>query len=261
MIKIKNLFLVTDNKISFSKFLINSCILIGIICTILYFSFKEIGLTLDFTFLIPLKKRIIDGFFMTFYISLGSFFLSFIIGIVTVFFQKTNIIILRYISYIYIKFIRGTPLIMQIYLFFYITGTAWGIENRLFAGILILSIFEGAYISEILRGSLDSIDESQIEIAKSIGYTKYQTFRFLIFPQLLTRTVPALTGQLASIVKDSSLLSIIAIIELTQTMREISATNFKLFECYLALGLLYLAFTLPLSYISEKLERKFRYES
>ena len=150
---------------------------------------------------------------------------------------------------------------MQIYLFFYIIGTAWGIENRFIAGIIILSTFEGAYISEILRGSLDSIDKSQLEIGKSVGFTKKQTFKFVIFPQLMARTMPALTGQFASIVKDSSLLSIIAIIELTQTMREISATNFKLFESYMALGLLYLVFTLPLSYISEKLERRFKYES
>ncbi|MCI6152774.1 amino acid ABC transporter permease [Fusobacterium perfoetens] len=261
MIKIKNLFLVTDKKISLSKFLINIFILGIIIFSVGYFSFKKIGLTLDFSFLILLKSRLIKGFLMTFYISLGSFILSSLIGIITVLFQKSNIIILKYISLLYVKFIRGTPLIMQIYLFFYIIGTAWGIENRFIAGIIILSTFEGAYISEILRGSLDSIDKSQLEIGKSVGFTKKQTFKFVIFPQLMARTMPALTGQFASIVKDSSLLSIIAIIELTQTMREISATNFKLFESYMALGLLYLVFTLPLSYISEKLERRFKYES
>ncbi len=150
---------------------------------------------------------------------------------------------------------------MQIYLFFYIIGTAWGIDNRFVAGVLILSIFEGAYIAEILRGSFESIDKNQIEIARAIGYTKKQTIKFVILPQLIVQTIPALTGQFASIIKDSSLLSIIAIIELTQTMREISSLNFKLFECYILLGVLYLVFTLPLSYISEKLERRFKYEN
>lgn len=148
---------------------------------------------------------------------------------------------------------------MQIYLFFYIIGTAWGITNRFIAGVLILSIFEGAYISEIIRGSLLSLDETQLEAAKAVGFTKKQTVRYVIFPQLMAQTLPALTGQFASIIKDSSLLSMIAVIELTQTMREISATNFKLFECYFFLGVLYLCLTLPISFISEKLERRFDY--
>ena len=78
---------------------------------------------------------------------------------------------------------------------------------------------------------------------------------------MIARTLPALTGQFASIIKDSSLLSVIAVIELTQSMREISAVNFRLFECYLFLGILYLCLTLPISLISERLERRFQYES
>ncbi len=150
---------------------------------------------------------------------------------------------------------------MQIYLFFYIFGTAWGIENRFLAGVFILSIFEGAYIAEIIRGSLISIDESQLESARAVGFTKNQTIAYVIMPQLIARTLPALTGQFASIIKDSSLLSMIAVIELTQTMREISATNFKLFECYLFLGVLYLSLTLPISFFTKKLERIFSYEN
>ena len=262
MFKIKNIFYAdTDKKISPLKMIINVFLLGVLIFLLLFFSFKEIGLTLDFSFLSTFKVRIMEGFLLTLYISLGSFILSSFIGTIITIFQKSNLILLRYFSLLYVKFIRGTPLIMQIYLFFYIIGTAWGIENRFIAGVLILSIFEGAYISEILRGSFDSIDKNQLEIAKSVGYTKKQTFKFVIFPQLVVQTLPALTGQFASIIKDSSLLSIIAIIELTQTMREISATNFKLFESYIILGLLYLIFTLPLSYISERLERRFKYEN
>ncbi|MBD5552493.1 MAG: ABC transporter permease subunit, partial [Lachnospiraceae bacterium] len=95
----------------------------------------------------------------------------------------------------------------------------------------------------------------------AVGFTRRQTWRFVIFPQMTARTLPALTGQFASIIKDSSLLSIIAVIELTQTMREISAVNFRLFECYLFLGILYLCLTLPVSLVSERLERRFQYES
>ena len=187
--------------------------------------------------------------------------LSLIIGILSAAGQSSPLLFIRFFCSVYVKFIRGTPLIMQIYLFFYIVGTAWGVNNRFVAGVLILSIFEGAYIAEIIRGSLLSLDESQLEAARSVGFTRRQTWRFVILPQMIARTLPALTGQFASIIKDSSLLSIIAVIELTQAMREISAVNFRLFECYLFLGILYLCLTLPISLISERLERRFQYES
>ncbi|STO31177.1 Glutamine transport system permease protein glnP [Fusobacterium necrogenes] len=262
MFKIKSIFYITDNKkISIYKIAFNSLILLIIIFMLFYFSLRKIGLNLDFSFLKLFKGRVLDGFFLTVYISCASFLLSSTIGIIIAVFQKSNFIILRYFSLLYVKFIRGTPLIMQIYLFFYIVGTAWGIENRFISGVIILSIFEGAYISEILRGSFESLDKNQLEVARSVGYTRRQIIRFVIFPQLIAQTIPALTGQFASIIKDSSLLSIIAIIELTQTMREISATNFKLFETYIVLGILYLILTLPLSYISERLERRFKYEN
>jgi polar amino acid transport system permease protein len=150
---------------------------------------------------------------------------------------------------------------MQIYLFFYIVGTAYGIDNRFLCGVLILSIFEGAYIAEIIRGSLLSLDATQIEAAKAVGFTKKQTISLVILPQMTARTLPALTGQFASIIKDSSLLSIIAVIELTQTVREMTAINFKMFESYLFLGVLYLALTLPITFVSKRLEQKFSYDT
>ena len=106
-----------------------------------------------------------------------------------------------------------------------------------------------------------SLEESQLEAARAVGFTRSQTLRFVILPQLITRTLPALTGQFASIIKDSSLLSMIAVIELTQTIRELTAVNFRMFECYLFLGLLYLCLTLPISFISKRLERRFQYEN
>lgn len=259
---IKNLF-ITENKnnLSFGKSLFNIILLAIFLILIFWMSLVKINVSFDFFFIKEFKIRVFKGFLMTFYISIGSLIISLIIGIVTAICNNSKILFIRYLAITYVKFIRGTPLIMQIYLFFYIVGTAWGINNRFFAGILILSIFEGAYIGEIIRGSFISIDNSQLEIAKAVGFTKQQTLKFVILPQLIARTLPALAGQFSSIIKDSSLLSMIAVIELTQTMREISSINFKLFECYLFLGLLYLILTLPITYISEMLERKFNYES
>ena len=171
-----------------------------------------------------------------------------------------RVLLLRDLSSLYVVFIRGTPLIMQIYLFFYLVGTAWGVDDRFWAGVIILSVFEGAYISEIIRGSYLSIDPAQIESAKAVGFTRLQQLRFVIVPQMAARTLPALAGQFASVIKDSSLLSMISVVELTQAMREVSAVNLKLVECYLFLGVLYLILTLPVALVSRLLEKRFRYE-
>lgn len=243
-------------KVAFNLFLL-SVIIIGLF----WFSLSAIGVVFDFSFLIDFKVRIWQGFLMTIYISIASLIISLLIGILSAIGQGSKVLIVRYFSAVYVKFIRGTPLIMQIYLFFYIVGTAFGIENRFIAGVIILSVFEGAYISEIIRGSLISIDKSQLEAAKAVGFTKKQTIVHVILPQMVARTLPALTGQFASIIKDSSLLSMIAVIELTQTMREISATNFRMFESYLFLGFLYLCLTLPISFVSKSFERRFKYDN
>ncbi len=243
------------------KAVFNLLLVFGLIAWFLFYSLSKINVTFDFRFLGSFRVRIWQGFFMTVSLSVASLLVSLIIGVASAAGQSAKLLPVRYLCTIYVKFIRGTPLIMQIYLFFYIVGTAWGVENRFVAGVLILSIFEGAYISEIIRGSLLSIEQAQLEAAKAVGFTKLQSLRYVLLPQLVARTLPALTGQFASIIKDSSLLSMIAVIELTQTMREISALNFQLFECYLFLGVLYLCLTLPISFISQQLERRFRFEN
>ncbi len=248
-----------DEKPSFIKTIVNIIIVLCAFYLVFSISLGAIGISLDFSVLSKFKIRIIKGFNMTIALSFSSLLLSLIIGILSAIGNNSRILPIKYLCSIYVKFIRGTPLIMQIYLFFYIIGTAWGISNRFVAGVLILSIFEGAYISEIIRGSLLSINKTQLEAAKAVGFTKYQTAKHVILPQLTQRTLPALTGQFASIIKDSSLLSMIAVIELTQTMREITAINFRMFESYFLLGLLYLALTLPLNFITSYLEKKSSY--
>lgn len=256
-----NIFVEKKGKTEFLKAAFNMLLLSVIIILIFWISLSKIGVTFNFVFLLDFKTRIFKGFLLTIQLSIASLILSLILGVTSAILQTSKILLLRYAAKLYVAFIRGTPLIMQIYLFYYIVGTAFGIDNRFLSGVIILSVFEGAYISEIIRGSLLSEDQTQIEAAKAVGFTKMQIIRYVQLPQLVARTLPALTGQFASIIKDSSLLSMIAVIELTQTMREISSNNLKLFECYLFLGVLYLLLTLPISFISKRLERRFSYEN
>ena len=241
------------------KAVANYLVVCVVVIAFLWLSLAMAGIALDFSFVAQYRTRIIDGFLLTVGISAGSLVLSLVIGLPVAVGQGCRVLVVRYACDLYVKIVRGTPLLAQIYLFYYIIGTAWGIDNRILAGILILSVFSGAYIAEIVRGSLISIDQGQLEAARAVGFTRAQTVRHVIVPQLVSRTLPALTGQFATIVKDSSLLSVIAVIEITQTMREISATNFNLFGCYLFLAALYLCLTLPITFVSKRFEKRLDY--
>lgn len=234
-----------------------------IVCLIIigffWVSLMQVGVALDFGFVGQYRVRIFDGLLLTLQISAGSLVMSLLIGLPVAVGRGSRILPVRYLCDVYVKLMRGTPLLAQIYLFFYIVGTAWGVENRLVAGIIILSIFSGAYIAEIVRGSLNSLDAGQLEAARAVGFTRRQTLRYVVVPQLVSRTLPALTGQLASMVKDSSLLSVIAVIELTQTMQEISSATFNLFGTYLFLAGAYLVLTLPIMFASRYFERRLDY--
>ena len=238
---------------------LNYLLICFIIILVFWASVSVLSISFNFEFVGLYGKRIIDGLVLTIQLSISSLVISLILGALVAIGQISRFLPARYLCDVYVKVIRGTPLIMQIYLFFYIIGAAWGIENRFIAGLLILSIFEGAYIAEIIRGSFLSLDDTQLQAARSLGFTRRQTLRYVIFPQMVARTLPALTGQFANVIKDSSLLSIIAVIELTQTMREISATTFQLFESYLLLGVLYLCLTLPITFFGRLFEKKFNY--
>lgn len=241
--------------------LVSMAVVVVIFIGFIGFSVNKIGLKLDFTSLWQYRRPLWQGFLMTIVISMGSLVVSLLIGTVTALGQNSKILVINYICKVYIQLIRGTPLLVQIYFFYYIIGTAWGINNRYLAGIIILSLFEGAYVAEIIRGGLESIENKQYEIAKAIGLDRVKTFRFVTFPILMARILPALTGQFTSIIKDSSLLSVIAVIELTQTIQEISAENFRMFENYIFVGFLYFILTFAVSVLSKRLERRYQHEN
>ena len=238
---------------------LNYLLVCALAVALFWLSLGMAGVTLNFDFVWQYRERILDGFLLTLGISAGSLVASLVIGLPVAVGQGSRILPVRYLCDLYVKIIRGTPLLAQIYLFYYIVGTAWGVENRVVAGIIILSVFSGAYIAEIVRGSLASLDAGQIEAARACGFTRAQTVRHIVVPQLVSRTLPALTGQFATIVKDSSLLSVIAVIELTQTLREITATNFNLFGGYLFLAAVYLCLTLPIMFVSKRFEKRLDY--
>jgi polar amino acid transport system permease protein len=162
---------------------------------------------------------------------------------------------LAYISFVYITIIRGTPLLVQIFLFYFIVANIFNLD-RTVAGFLSLGIFYGAYMAEVLRGAIQSIDKGQQEAATSLGISYFQAMKHIIMPQALKRALPTLIGEVISLVKDSSLVSIIAITDLTKVGREIVANTFSPFETWIVIALVYLSLTSVLSYLGHKLEQK-----
>lgn len=204
------------------------------------------------------KQKFINGFIMTFIISFFALILSFLIGLFFAYAQNSKLIILRFFARFYIELIRGTPLLVQILIFFYVFANNLGFENRYIVGTFILAIFSGAYVCEIIRAAIESIEKEQFETSLSLGMSNYQMYRYIIFPQAFKRMLPSLTGQFASIIKDSSLLSIIAISEFTMNAQEVDSITYSTLESYIPLAIGYLILTYPISYYTKSLEKKIK---
>ena len=204
------------------------------------------------------KQKFINGFIMTVVISFFALILSFIIGLFFAYAQNSKLIILRFFSRFYIEIIRGTPLLVQILIFFYVFANNLGFENRYIVGTVILAIFSGAYVCEIIRAAIESIEKEQFETSFSLGMSNYQMYRYIIFPQAFKRMLPSLTGQFASIIKDSSLLSIIAISVFTMNAQEVDSITYSTLESYIPLAFGYLILTYPISYYTKSLEKRIK---
>lgn len=231
------------------------------LAAVLLYGFSRLGYQFAWGTIYNYRMNFFMGYGMTLLISLFALVFSMFLGVLFGLGQNSRFLPFRYLSFFYVELVRGTPLLVQILIFFYVIANAAGINNRFVVGVLIMALFSGAYIAEIIRGGVQSIGESQRETALSLGFSPYQTYRYVIFPQVLTRILPSLAGQLASLIKDSSLLSVIAIKEFTMAAREMNSNTFSTMEAYIPLAIGYLLLTLPISRLTRILERKFSYET
>ena len=163
---------------------------------------------------------------------------------------------LRAVTGCYVQFIRGTPLLVQIFLI-YFGLPALGLNLPAYwSGVIALGLNSGGFQAEIVRAGIESIDRGQTEAARSIGMSRFQTLVFILVPQTIRRVIPPLTNELITLVKSSSLLSAIAALELTHAGQLIIARTFAPFEIYAAVALIYLAMVSVLSRASALLEKR-----
>jgi polar amino acid transport system permease protein len=192
---------------------------------------------------------------MTISITAVSLFFATIIGVVFAGFKISSSKLLNRIADVYIGIIRGTPLIVQIMFLYY------GLANILIldsftAGALALGIHTGAYIAEIFRGAIQSIDRGQMEAARSLGMPYSLAMRRIIFPQAFKRSIPSLANQFIIGLKDSSLVAYIAVTDLYHTALSVQGENYMPFETYFVVGIYYLIIVLLFTSVASRIEKK-----
>ena len=198
---------------------------------------------------------LIEGLMVTLRISAISLVCTVAIGLITALLRMSNSIVGRSLARGYIEVIRSTPLLVQIYLLYFVFGPVLGID-RITTAILALSLFQGAYSAEIFRAGLQGIPRGQLEAAESLGLSQIDSYRFVVIPQMFRKIIPPLTNEAVSLVKNSSIVSIMAIFDLTTEGRNIIADTAMPFEVWFTVAAIYLCITLTLSALAVWLERR-----
>lgn len=201
--------------------------------------------------------HLLPGIPYTLLISFGGLAIGFFIGIFFGLLRISPLRWLRWPAVVYVEVFRGTPILVQVLFIFYGLPQLLGSPiNALVAGIAAIAVNSGAYISEIVRGGVQSIERGQREASLSLGLSRTQAFRYVIWPQAFRRMIPPLGNQSIISIKDTSLFSVIGVGELVRQGQVYIASTFTAMEVYLMVALMYLAITWTLSIVLRQLESK-----
>lgn len=227
---------------------------------------------MDFSFLGQYHSFYLIGLKNTILLSLLSVLFGVLMGVVLALMKLSGHRIVRFISSAYIEFIRGTPLLVQLYIIYY--GLPYiGIEfpdiaafkalmginfSDFMAGVVTMGINSGAYVGEIFRAGIQAIDRGQMEAARSLGMPHGMAMRHIILPQAVRNILPALGNEFVVVIKESSIVSVIGIAELMYNADTIRGNTFQPFEPLLVAAVLYFMMTFPLSKLLARIERRMR---
>lgn len=220
---------------------------------------KTVGNKLNFDIYIKYSQVIAKGWVTTIVVSLAALILSLLFGMIIYAMEKSKITVLEYLAKFHKSLIFGVPLLVIIIASYYYIGDAFKIKSKFFIGIVTLGLYIGAYIADIYRGAVESVHDRQWQAAKMFGFTKYQTYRHIIFPQVLMTILPPLTGQLALLIKGSALLSYMAFDEFFNVISTVQASTYAYAEGFVIAGIGYLIMTVPLLCLIRVLEKKINY--
>lgn len=213
-------------------------------------------LTIDWDIIVKSIPLLAEGIVVTLQVSAIAAVLGLLLGVICGLGALSRSRPVRSIVTAYVDFIRGTPLLIQIFLVFFALPMVGIRFDEFWAGVIALSLNAAAFVAEVVRGGVGSIEKGQTEAAKAIGMRHSQILVFILLPQAYRQMVPPLTNELISLVKNSSLLSVISVYELTRAGQAIISVHFVPFEIYTLLALYYYALIKALSWLSTQLERR-----
>jgi polar amino acid transport system permease protein len=196
------------------------------------------------------------GLGATLQLSITAFILASLLGLLVALLRLSGLVIGSAVAVVYLEFIRNIPLLVLLYLFYYVLGPIFGFD-RYTASIMTLAVFHSALISEILRAGINAVAVGQWEAAKSIGMNTQQIYRYIILPQSVRFMLPPMTGEVVHLVKSSAIVSVIAVAELTTFGRNIISDTYMSFEIWFTVAMIYMVVTLFLSVGVSYLERRY----
>ncbi|MEM8882623.1 MAG: amino acid ABC transporter permease [Planctomycetota bacterium] len=209
----------------------------------------------DFGAIWEYRGQFYKGIGITLFCTACAYGLGLAIGILVALARMSRTMPIRHLGDLYVEVIRGTPFLAQLFIAYFGIATIFKIDNKLAVGTVALGLFAAAYIGEIIRAGIESIDRGQIEAGRSLGLTRTRTMVHIVFPQAFKRMIPPLTGELIALTKESSLLFAIGVIELTAAGKQAGADTYRTFEAFLVVAAFYLLITIPLSLLARRLER------
>ena len=216
------------------------------------------------------------GIYVTIFVTLVGFSMASVIGLLLAIASLSRFIVLRQLARFYIEIVRGVPiLVLLLYVAFVlapamVAGANWMLEgvgldpirtrdfSLMWRAIIALTIGYSAFIAEVFRAGLLSVDPGQIEAAKALGLRPWARFRHIVFPQSIRTIMPPLGNDFIAMIKDSSLVSVLGVLDVTQLGKVTSAGNFRYFETYNVVALIYLIMTVTLSLLLRRLEDRMR---
>jgi polar amino acid transport system permease protein len=215
------------------------------------------------------RESLVRGWLTTLEISCVALLCSIVFGLLFMLGQRSSLVVVRWTTRAFLEFVRDTPLLVHLLFGYFVIFAPLlsrglserGVDDKLLIGVLLLSLFEGAYLGEIIRGGIESIAQTQWDAARAVGFSRVQMYRYVIFPQALRRVLPALAGLFVSLIKDSSLLNVIGVPEYFYNTKNFISRSYAGLEGYVPLALGYLVLTLPVAWLSHWLERRFRHET
>ncbi len=199
------------------------------------------------------------GLWLTLKLSALSLLFALVIGVVAGLGRVAANPAARALAATYVEAIRGTPLLVQIFIFYFFVGTVLDL-SAFTAGVAALAVFTGAYVAEIVRAGIEAVPRGQMEAARSLGLSYLQAMRHVILPQAFKKSLPALAGQFINLIKDSSLVSVMALTDLTKAGREVVSSTFSPFEVWFTVAAMYLLLTGALSLWVRRLERRLAHD-